>query len=157
MKRFIIALAAVLAGLSVTSCSTTSVFMELNACNCFTLRQGITPEQFEGPDGRTHSWLGPSRQPQPQSTQKFKVGDDVWEVWVYGFESEYENTGGSWASESLENAMNDLHGSLTSSSHQEYVAFRNGLIEEWGWGSLPRALKDSPIVSQGSHVEGGTQ
>lgn len=140
MKRFIIAMAAVLAGLCVTGCST-SFFMELNACNCFTLRQGVTPEQFEGGDGRTHSWLGPSRQPQPQSTQKFRVGDDVWEVWVYGFESEYQTTGGDWASEASGNYMNNMSGSWTTSSHQEYVAFRNGLLEAWGKGSLPRALK----------------
>jgi len=138
MRRFIIALAAVLAGLSVTGCST--FFMELNACNCFTVRQGVTPEQFEGPDSRTHSWLGPSRKPQPQSTQKFRVGDDVWEVWVYGFESEYQSTGGDWASEASGHG-NGVGGSSMAVSHQEYVAFRNGLLDDWGRGTLPSALK----------------
>jgi hypothetical protein len=139
VRRFIITLAAVLAGLIVTGCST-SFFMELNACNCFTLRPGVTPEQFEGPDSRTHSWLGPRYKPQPQSTQKFQVGDDVWEVWVYGFESEYQTTGGDWASEAPGHAS-DMGGFGTTSSHQEYVAFRNGLLEAWGYGTIPRALK----------------
>jgi hypothetical protein len=138
VRRFIIALAAALVGLNVTGCST-SMFMELNACNCFTLRQGVTPEQFEGPDSQTHSWLGPSRKPQPDSSQTFQLGDDVWEVWVYQFDSEYA-AGGSWASESPENAVNDLSGP-TGASHQEYVAFRNGRLESWGRGSLPGALK----------------
>ncbi|HXH41566.1 MAG TPA: hypothetical protein VNN08_23260 [Thermoanaerobaculia bacterium] len=140
MRRFIIALAAILVGSIVTGCST-SLFMELNACNCFTLRRGITPDQFEGPDSRTHSWLGPRYKPQPQSTQKSQVGDDVWQVRVYSFESAYQRTGGSWASESGENAMNDMSGHSTGSSHQEYVAFRNGLLDSWGFGTIPRALK----------------
>jgi hypothetical protein len=139
VRRFIIALTAGLVGSSVTACST-SLFMELNTCNCFTLRQGVTPEQFEGPDSQTHSWHGPSRKPRPQSSQKFQLGGDVWEVWVYNFDSEYQSTSGGWDSESPENAVNDLS-SPTESSHQEYVAFRNGLLESWGKGSLPGALK----------------
>ena len=82
-----------------------------------------------------------SRKPQPQSSQKFQLGDDVWEVWVYSFDSEYQSTGGSWGSESPENAVNDLSGSATGGSHQEYVAFRNGRLESWGRGSLPGVLK----------------
>jgi hypothetical protein len=68
------------------------------------------------------------------------VGDDVWEVWVYGFESEYQSTGGDWASEAP-GTYNGMSGFWTTSSHQEYVAFRNGLLEAWGRGTLPSALK----------------
>ncbi|HSY50976.1 MAG TPA: hypothetical protein VLC46_19385 [Thermoanaerobaculia bacterium] len=139
MKRFTIPLAAVLIGMSVTGCST-SFLMQLNACNCFTLRRGATTEQFEGPDSRTHSWLGPSRKPQPQSTQKFQVGGDAWEVWVYELDSAYD-PGGSWASASSESGVNGFGGTTMWTSHQEYVAFRNGSLEAWGRGTLPRALK----------------
>jgi hypothetical protein len=140
VRRFIIALAAVLVSLSVTGCSTW-LFMELNACNCFTLRQGVTPEQFEGPDSQTHFWLGPSRKPHPQSLRRFQVGDDAWEVWVYRFDSGYQSIWSTWASESPENAVSDFSVYSMGSSHQEYVAFRNGLLESWGLGSLPGALK----------------
>jgi hypothetical protein len=137
MKRFIIALTAVLVGLSVTGCSSLS-FMELSQCNCFTFRQGVTPEQFAGPDSRTHSWLGPSRKPQPQSSQIVQLGDDVWEVWVYQFDPSAYVNGGDWESQSSQS-----HGGVRLSSgwgHQEYVAFRNGRLESWGRGSLPGAL-----------------
>jgi len=134
MKRFIIALTAVLVGLSVTGCSSWSL-MELSQCNCFTFRQGVTPEQFAGPDSRTHSWLGPSRKPQPQSSQIVQLGDDVWEVWVYQFDTYV--TGGGWESQSPQS-----HGGAMNhrGSYQEYVAFRNGRLESWGRGSLPGAL-----------------
>jgi hypothetical protein len=135
MKRFIIALTTVLVGLSVTGCSSWSL-MELSQCNCFTIRQGVTPAQFAGPDSRTHSWLGPSRKPQPESSQIFQLGDDVWEVWVYQFHaSEYAN-GGGWESQSSQSQGRVGVGG----SHQEYVAFRNGRLESWGRGSLPGAL-----------------
>jgi hypothetical protein len=135
MKRFIIALTAVLVGLSVTGCSSWSL-MELSQCNCFTFRQGVTPEQFAGPDSRTHSWLGPSRKPQPQSSQIVRLGDDVWEVWVYQFGSDAYVNGGDWASVSPQS-----QGSVgCGGSHQEYVAFRNGRLESWGRGSLSGAL-----------------
>ncbi len=132
MKRFIIALTAVLVGLSVTGCSSWSL-MELSQCNCFTLRPGVTPEQFAGPDSKTHSWLGPSRKPQPQSSQIFQLGDDVWEVWVYQFDPSAYVNGGDWRSQL---GMNISSGW----GHQEYVAFRNGRLESWGRGSLPGAL-----------------
>lgn len=137
MKRFIIALTAVLIGLSVTGCSSWSL-MELSQCNCFTFRQGVTPEQFAGPDSRTHSWLGPSRKPQPQSSQIVQLGDDVWEVWVYQFDPSAYVNGGDWASQSPQS-----QGGVSLSSgwgHQEYVAFRNGRLESWGRGSLPETL-----------------
>ncbi len=136
MKRFIIALTAVLVGLSVTGCSSLS-FMELSQCNCFTFRQGVTPEQFAGPDSRTHSWLGPSHKPQPQSSQIFQLGGDVWEVWVYQFDSSEYVNGGSWESQSSQSQGGGMN---LWGSHQEYVAFRNGRLESWGLGSLPGAL-----------------
>lgn len=138
MKRFIIALTAVLIGLSVTGCSSWSL-MELSQCNCFTFRQGVTPEQFAGPDSRTHSWLGPSHKPQPESSQIVQLGDDVWEVWVYQFGSSAYANGGDWGSVSA--ASPQSQGVVgVGGSHQEYVAFRNGRLESWGRGSLPGAL-----------------
>jgi hypothetical protein len=32
-------------------------------------------------------------------------------------------------------------GGATSQLHQEYVAFKNGHLDNWGWGKLPRILK----------------
>ncbi|HXA15439.1 MAG TPA: hypothetical protein VN380_00485 [Thermoanaerobaculia bacterium] len=147
MRRFIIALAVVLVGLSVTGCST-SLFMELNKCDCFILRRGVTPEQFLAPDIKTLSLLGPRVKPQPRSSQKFQLGDDVWEVWVYDFDSEQLMiTGDDWASEAPENVERNVglpEVTLAESHHQEYVAFRNGLLEDWGYGTLPQALKGKP-------------
>ena len=148
VRRYIIALAAVLAGLIVTGCST-SLFMGLNGCNCFTLRRGVTPEQFLG--------TAP-RQPQPQSSQKFQLGGDVWEVWVYDFDSkQLMITEDDWASEARENVERTVgvpSVTVTESHHQEYVAFRNGLLEAWGRGSLPGSLKGKTNDSSSRRGDG---
>jgi hypothetical protein len=69
------------------------------------------------------------------SSRRFTVGEDQWEILIYNV---YE------------------YGSVKANrpriDHKEYVAFRNGLLEEWGVGTLPVALQGKPEII---HVEPG--
>jgi hypothetical protein len=150
MKRFIMMLGAALAAMTVTGCS--SLLMQLNACNCFVVRRGITPQQFLAPE-KTLSWFGPRAKPKPESIQKFHLGDDIWEVWVYRLSSEMEIFQGGWGFEAGPSASGGPH--LSDESHQEFVAFRNGLLEDWGRGSLPGALKRNRAIAIRANSDSG--
>jgi len=65
----------------------------------------------------------------PTSSRSFTTGNDNWEILIY---SVYE-----YASVKAGNPRVD---------HKEYVAFKNGLLEEWGMGTLPLSLKADPTV-----------
>jgi hypothetical protein len=152
MKRFIMMLGAALAAMIVTGCST-SLLMQLNACNCFVLRRGVTPEQFRAAETKARSWFGPRAKPQPESIQKFHLGDDLWEVWVYRFSSAMEIYQGGWGFEANPSGGGGPY--LSDESHQEFVAFRNGLLEDWGRGSLPAALKRNGAIAIRANSDSG--
>lgn len=66
----------------------------------------------------------------PVTTKTFKYGSDVWEIWVFDVYSINHNAYGMAAGASFD--------------HQEYVAFKNGLVEEWGTGTLPITIRQNP-------------
>lgn len=71
----------------------------------------------------------------PTSSRNFTTGKDNWEILIY---TVYE-----YAS---------VKAGYPSVDHKEYVAFKNGLLEEWGVGTLPVSLKNDPAVI---HLETG--
>jgi hypothetical protein len=113
MRALILAATLLLAG-----CQTYLV-----STNFYQLERGITKQQFlAGWQSKTdakHIIGG-----RPVSSQSFRVGQDVWEVWIY---SVYSTAGGA------------IH-----VDHQEYLAFKNNRLEEWGLGTLPLTLRDNP-------------
>jgi hypothetical protein len=108
-------------------CSSTS-YMGLSECrgsDCYNFRRGLTKEQFVGSHARPY-----------HSTAEYRQGDDVWEVWVFTLGSDAAAFGIPEGGPAREATYASL-----PSYHQEYVAFKNGLLDEWGWGTLPRALR----------------
>jgi hypothetical protein len=102
--------------------------MQLRQCersDCYTLRKGVTPEEFFG-----QRWKSPSG-------DKYQLDNDVWEVFVFPM---------STSEPAVITAPDDPYTggpvSMTA-SHQEFVAFKNGHMEDWGWGMLPRVLKQN--------------
>jgi hypothetical protein len=96
------------------------------------LHQGMKKEEF------INAWQSKNRKmigATPTSSRTFSHNNDRWEVLIY---SVYE------------------YGSVRAGSpkvdHKEYVAFKNGLLEEWGSGTLPLSLQADPTVI---HVESG--
>ncbi|MEA2239135.1 MAG: hypothetical protein QOC81_3859 [Thermoanaerobaculia bacterium] len=81
-------------------------------------------------------------------SRKFRLGADVWDVWIYKVDSEIGAWPGSPSSSALASweriaANSAVIGWMSmTSEHQEYVAFRNGLLEDWGWGTLPLAIRN---------------
>ncbi len=110
MKAMLLATALLIAG-----CQT-----YMTATNFYGLQRGITKQQFLDSWQRTtdamHLVNG-----RPASSQTFRIGADVWEVWIY-----------------------NVCRADTTVDHQEYLAFKNNLLEEWGLGTLPLTLRDNP-------------
>lgn len=107
--------------LLLVGCQTPTLFM--SATNFYTLERGITKQQFlDGWQRSTDALHLPNGK--PSTSQTFRSGSDVWEVWIYSL----------W--------RNDVAGQVVD--HQEYVAFKNGPLEEWGLGTLPLTLRDNP-------------
>jgi hypothetical protein len=71
----------------------------------------------------------------PTSSRRFTHDGENWEILIY---SVYE--------------YGSIRAGRPSVDHKEYVAFRNGILEEWGVGTLPLSLQGSPTVI---HVESG--
>ena len=152
MSRFIIILTIAVAGLSVTGCST-SFLMQLNTCRCFVLQRGVTPQQFVA--HKSLSWFGPRTQPRPKTSETYRLGDDQWEVWVYDFSSEIIIVGAGGASQNPQ--AYTTGGGTGYEEHNEYVAFRNGRLEEWGRGELPKALRRRPGTGAISNLARSSQ
>ena len=97
------------------------------------LAKGMTKEQFDA------SWVQPTNKNlkgnMQVSSRRFTVGDDQWEILIYNV---YE-----YASVRANHPKVD---------HKEYVAFRNGFLEEWGMGTLPVVLQGKPEII---HIESG--
>src|SRR5437870_4415204 len=93
---------------ALTSCETYLV-----NTNFYTLQRGVSKQQF------IESWQRATDSKQmiggrPVASQAFRLGDDFWEVWVYNVYRITQNGG--------------------VVDHQEYVAFKNNALEEWGIG-----------------------
>ena len=93
-------------------------YMGIRDCrlaDCYTLRRGITKEQFVAKHDRHYD---------EHSENEYRLGEDVWDVWVFTIWEDIRSSDDP----------------ATFVEHQEYVAFKNGLLDEWGWGTLPRVL-----------------
>lgn len=97
------------------------------------LHKGMTKQQFmEAWQNKNKNIVGGSA---PTSSRNFTSDKDNWEILIY---SVYE-----YSSVKAGNPQID---------HKEYVAFKNGLLEEWGPGTIPLSLKTDPAVI---HLESG--
>jgi len=94
------------------------------------LQQGMTKQQFE-------TWMGLNDGDdyvgkRPAKSHSYRNGDDVWEVWafeVYKFRQEQR-----WMPGNQYMAGYYYYVNVPYIDHYEYVAFRNGRLEEWGQG-----------------------
>ncbi len=101
------------------------------ATNFHQLHEGMTKQQFmETWQSKNKNVVGGDA---PTSSRNFSTGSDNWDILIY---SVYE-----YASVKAGSPRVD---------HKEYVAFKNGILEEWGVGTLPLSLKNDPAVI---HVE----
>ncbi|MCX6300959.1 MAG: hypothetical protein NTW82_02135 [Bacteroidia bacterium] len=102
------------------------------ATDFYNLRRGMTKQQFIS--WVQPSFIGENGKPmvggRPSTTKTFKYGQDVWEVWVFDVYTPVMNNFGGVAACVFD--------------HQEYVAFKNDLVEEWGTGSLPITIRQNP-------------
>jgi hypothetical protein len=92
--------------------------------NFYQLHRGISKQEFidswqHGSDAKNMTGG------RPAASQAFRVGPDFWEVWVYNVYRIAPNGDGVV-------------------DHQEYVAFKDDRLEEWGIGTLPLTLRDNP-------------
>ena len=91
------------------------------------LRKGMTKQQFmEAWQRKNKDLIAGSA---PTASRNFTTRNDNWEILIY---SVYE-----YASVRAGRAIVD---------HKEYVAFRNGFLEEWGAGTLQLSLENDPAV-----------
>ena len=119
------------ATLLLASCATTQYMVNTNFHAH--LEKGMTKQEFlDGWYGETIKILGGNVN---LSSRYFTIGNDDWEVWIFGV---YEHS--------------SVRRGAARIDHKEYVAFKNGKIEEWGVGSLPVSLKGDPSLI---HVESG--
>jgi len=94
----------------------------------YLLNRGMTKQEFiklKGMD--VQSDKKPAEGTFPTSSKTFKHAGDLWEVWVFNV---YDC---------------DTYPSLGCVvGHIEHVAFKNGILEEWGTGDLPLTIKQNP-------------
>jgi hypothetical protein len=113
-----------------SGCSSTYYLVNTNYSSLY---KGMTKEQF------IVSWVQPTlKQVKGNlqgSSRQFTIGNDQWEVLIY---SVYE--------------FGSVRNGNPQVDHKEYIAFRNGRLEEWGLGTLPMSLQGNPNVI---HVESG--
>ena len=89
--------------------------------NFHQLEYGMTKAEFENSWGESAEHL---RGGTPVSSRMIRKGPYIWEVWVY----EVYGDVAFWS------GLRFVH-------HEEYVAFKNGRLEEWGRGSGPIELQ----------------
>ncbi len=94
------------------------------ATNFHTLQRGMTKQQFlNGWQANSENFIGGT----PSSSRGFRLGDDLWEVWIYNVYN-----------------LSSVKGDVPYVDHQEHIAFKNGLLEEWGPGTLPITIRENP-------------
>jgi hypothetical protein len=103
-------------------------FMQLRECqfsDCYTIRKGATPQEFFGKRASVYP---------PEAT--YQIDGDTWEVWVF--------TVGTLEPGNIPSPEDATAGGVSvSQDHQEYVAFKNDRLDDWGWGTLPRVVKQN--------------
>jgi hypothetical protein len=117
--------------LTVMSCSSGPYMGLHDRCarsDCYNFQRGLTQQEF----------LGQRNPDDGHRSSTYRKGDDVWDVWVYVVS---ETIGSSAVSTP---PAVDPPATLSYADHEEYVAFKNGRLEEWGRGTLPRVLKNDP-------------
>lgn len=92
----------------------------IGATNFYTLHQGMSEQDFLDWKKRDYSYIGG----RPVNTKMFNYDGSVWKVFVFNV---YANNGGACFVD-----------------HQEYVAFKNGYLVEYGTGELPLTLRQNP-------------
>jgi hypothetical protein len=114
MKKILI----LIASLILSACA-----QYLLATNFDKLHKGMTKQEF------IDTWQNKNKKiiggGTPTSSSKYTKGKDGWEILIY---SVYKRASAEYG--------------LAVVDHKEYVAFKNGLLEEWGVGTIPHSLKD---------------
>jgi hypothetical protein len=130
MRRSDFTLVFSLALFAVTSCSS-GKYMELRQCpagsSCLNFQRGVTKQEFRRYSQTTDG----------HRSREYRLGPDVWDVWVY----DLHTPSGQASYDRATGDPDPLVGVYLDSGHQEYVAFKNGRLEEWGWGTLPGVLR----------------
>ena len=92
--------------------------------DCYNIHKGVTPQEF---------FAAKSSVPPPDKT--YQLDGDVWEIYVFNVSTYVGGT------PPPDNAVGAGFGSDVTMTHSEYAAFKNGRLETWGWGKMPRYLK----------------
>lgn len=115
MKK-IIAICAI-AILIMTACEGTKYLV---SSNFYQLERGMTEKAFL-------EWIKPNyvaANGHPSSTKLFTYGSDTWKVYTFD--------------------IYKISGTMGYFDHREYVAFKNGRLEEYGTGDLPITIRQNP-------------
>jgi hypothetical protein len=117
MKKYIILICIISILLLITGCTSYRV-----STGFYNLTRGMTKQQFIEWSGLYigKNYVGKH----PVTTRNFKIGDDVWEVWIFNV---YRCPADCWW------------------DHNEFVAFKNGRLDEWGVGDMPIA---APVMNR---------
>lgn len=93
--------------------------------DCYNIQKGVTPEEFFAAKIK--------KVPPPDKT--YRLDGDVWDIYVFSVSANVAGT------PPPDDAVGAGYGSDVTVTHSEYVAFKNGRLETWGWGKMPRYLK----------------
>jgi len=110
-------LTILIAALTFTACEGPKY---VGATNFYTLGKGMTEQRFIDWKKQDNGIIGGA----PTSVKMFDYAGDTWKVYVFD--------------------VYKMSGTYAYVDHQEYVAFKNGLLEEYGTGELPLTLRQNP-------------
>lgn len=105
-------------------------FMQLRECrfkDCYDIRKGVTPQEF---------FQAKVKVPPPPN-KRYQLDGDVWDIYVFGV---------TMSEPGVIPAPDDPltgGGVGAGQTHDEFVAFKNGRLDNWGWGTMPRYLKQN--------------
>jgi hypothetical protein len=106
-----------LIGLILSACGTTKY---ITNSNFYKLQKGMTEQAFL-------EWIKPNQiavNGRPVSSKMFNYGGSEWKVYVF--------------------QLYNVNGSYAGYSHNEFVAFKDGRLIEYGEGNLPLTLRQNP-------------
>ena len=127
MRPIILTMAAACSAMLLVACQ--GSYMGLRECqftNCYTIRKGVTPQEFFG-----------RRSPVYPPDASYRIDGNTWDVWVFDVGTTEP------ASIPTPDDATSTGGGSFSTSHNEYVAFKDGRLEDWGWGKAPRVVKQA--------------